>query len=263
MNARHPHITMRFDGLVFDLDGVVYRGDDPVSGAPEALSELRRAGVRTVFCTNNSRTTAEGFVAKLGGMGIEAHRDEIVTSSTVTAETLAARGLAGSRAYVVGEEGIEAALVEAGFPVVDGPPCELVVVGLDGAFTYEAMARASNAVRAGAALVATNSDGQLPTPGGLMPGAGAILASIEVASGVRAEVMGKPHRPMMDAVARRLEGCERIAIVGDRPETDLAGGAARGWTTILVTTGVTPPDRAADAHPSPDVVIGSLTELLD
>jgi ribonucleotide monophosphatase NagD (HAD superfamily) len=125
------------------------------------------------------------------------------------------------------------------------------------------MRRATLAVRAGAQLVATNDDASFPAPDGLWPGAGAILASIEVASGARAEVMGKPHPPMMDAVARRLDGCRDIAIVGDRPQTDLRGGIARGWTTILVTSGVVSPEDAPKVDPPPDAVLGSIADLVD
>jgi HAD superfamily hydrolase (TIGR01457 family) len=251
-----------FDGLVCDLDGVVYSGDEAIAGAPEAINELRARGIRVVFCTNNSRSTVEQYIEKLGRLGIAAADDEVLTSAIVTAEELARRGDAS--AFVIGGDGVRKALEAAGIGIVaaDGS-ADVVVVGLDPSFDYAKMTDASLLVAAGAALVATNDDTALPTPRGLLPGAGAILASIETATGVTAEVMGKPHRPMMDAAARRLEGCERIAVVGDRPETDLAGGAARGWITILVTTGVTRPEMATGVRPVPDVVISHLGGLLE
>jgi HAD superfamily hydrolase (TIGR01450 family) len=252
----------RFDGLVCDLDGVVYRGDLAIAGAAAAIQSLRTRGVRIIFCTNNSRSTVTEYRAKLARLGIESSDEAIVTSAVVTAEVLASRGRGGQSAVVVGGEGVRSALSEAGIRIaVADEPAELVVVGFDDTFDYNAMRRASLAVRAGADLIATNDDAALPTPEGLWPGAGAILASIETASGARAEVMGKPHEPMMDAVARRLEGCTRIAMVGDRPETDLAGGAARGWTSVLVTSGVTAPEDAAGLRPRPDIVVADLTEL--
>jgi 4-nitrophenyl phosphatase len=175
------------------------------------------------------------------------------------------RGARGRRALVVGGDGVTEALDSIGVNVVarDEERIDVVVVGWDPTFDYKKMKRAALAVRAGAELIATNDDAAFPAPEGLWPGAGAILASIEVASGHTAEVMGKPHAPMMDAVVRRLSGAERIALVGDRPETDLAGGKARGWTTILVTSGVTRPEDAHDVEPQPDVIVGDLSELLD
>jgi phosphoglycolate/pyridoxal phosphate phosphatase family enzyme len=251
-----------FDGLVCDLDGVIYSGDRAVPGAPEAIRELRARGVRIVFCTNNSRSTVAEYRSKLARLGIDTSTDEIVTSGVVTAEVLAGRGHAGHSAFVIGREGVRSALREVGIRIAEPKePADLVVVGFDDKFDYEGMKQASLAVRRGAKLIATNDDAALPMPEGLWPGAGAILASIETASGATAEVMGKPHAPMMDAVARRLKGCTRIAMVGDRPETDLVGGAARGWTTILVTSGVTPPDEAEHVSPRPDLVVRDLSAL--
>lgn len=254
---------IRFDGLVCDLDGVVYRLDQPIEGAPEAVNALKDRGVKVIFCTNNSSSTAERFAARLNAMGVRAGAGDVVTSSVVTAEVLRARGFAGRAAYVVGGEGIRAALASAGLRIAGGASPDLVVVGIDTGFDYSKLDAAAAAVRGGAALIATNDDATLPSPSGPKPGAGAILASIERASGVRAEVMGKPHPPMMETVARRLAGCEHIAIVGDRPETDLAGGIARGWTTILVTSGVTSPEDVAGITPEPDLVVASLADLVD
>jgi HAD superfamily hydrolase (TIGR01450 family) len=257
---------LRFDGLVCDLDGVVYRGDYAIPGAVDAIDELQRRGVRVVFCTNNSRPTVAQYRRKLAAIGIDIDDDDIVTSAVVTGEVLRRRNLQGASALVVGGEGVVESLRAAGVRVLDGdgaPSVQLVVVGYDPEFTYEAMRRATLAVRAGARLVATNDDASFPAADGLWPGAGAILASIEVASDTRAEVMGKPHPPMMDAVARRLAGCRNIAIVGDRPQTDLQGGIARGWTTILVTSGVVSPEDAPKVDPRPDLIVGSLADLVD
>ncbi len=257
-------ISAPFDALVCDLDGVIYRGDEVVTGAPEAIARLRDAGVRLLFCTNNSRATIAQYVAKLARLGVDVEPEEVLTSAVVTAETLAARGLAGKTAIVVGGDGIRQALSDVCISVKNDPSVtvsDVVVVGWDPGFDYEQMRRAATAVRRGAKLIATNDDATFPAADGLWPGAGAILASIERASGALAEVMGKPHDPMMAAAAQRLIDADRIAIVGDRPDTDLAGGAARGWTTILVLSGVTSEAQARVLSPAPDRVIGSIAEL--
>ena len=258
-------ISPSFDGLVCDLDGVVYRGAEAIPGSVEAIGRMRALGKRILFCTNNSRATVEQYVTKLGGMGIEAAPGDILTSALVTAEVLQQRGFPGKTAIVVGGDGIRAALSDVCISVKDDPAvsmADLVVVGWAPDFTYEDMKRASIAVRRGAVLVATNDDASFPAEDALWPGAGAILSSIETASGARAEVMGKPHPPMMEAAAQRLDGCTDIAVVGDRPDTDLAGGRARGWTTVLVLSGVTTQEEADRLDPAPDAVIGSLEELL-
>jgi 4-nitrophenyl phosphatase len=254
----------RLDGLVSDMDGVLYRGDEPIPGAADAVARWIALGKRIVFCTNNSHYTVSEYVAKLERLGISADRESVVSSAVVLEEVLRGRGAAGRKAMAVGGRGLRAGLEGAGLVVDDGASpgrVDFVVVGWDDGFDYGKMRRACLAVRAGAHLIATNSDATFPAPDGLWPGAGAILASIEVSGGRRAEILGKPRAPMMDAAARRLAGCRRIGIVGDRADTDLAGGLSRGWTTILVTSGVTTAEEAADLDPRPDVILGSLAEL--
>ncbi|MEA2433224.1 MAG: hypothetical protein QOG54_681 [Actinomycetota bacterium] len=254
-----------FDGLVCDMDGVLYRGSDPIPGAAGAIARLRERGVRVLFCTNNSHFTVTQYVERLARFGIASSADDILTSGIVAADVLRERGFQGKTALVVGGEGVREALGSVCISVKDDPEvtaADVVVVGWDPEFTYPAMRRAADAVRKGAAFVATNSDATFPARDGLWPGAGAILASIQTASGRVAEVVGKPNPPMTEATARRLEGCERIAVLGDRPDTDLAMGVARGWSTILVLSGVTAAADVDRLDQKPDHVIASLAELV-
>ena len=255
---------MRLEGLSCDLDGVVYRGTEPIPGSVQAIADLRSRGVRVVFATNNAMRTVGQFLERLQRMGIEADADDLVSSAVVTVEELAQRGLAETEVLVVGGDGIHEALEGGGATILPphrGGDAEVVVVASTPDFTFDQMKAAATAVRRGATFIATNADPTFPTEEGLWPGAGAILAGIEVASGRRAEVMGKPNRPMMDAIARRFEGLNGIAAVGDQPRTDLEGARARGWTTILVLTGVTNEAAAGALEPAPDLVLGSLAEL--
>ncbi|MDQ3955140.1 MAG: HAD-IIA family hydrolase [Actinomycetota bacterium] len=250
------------DGLVCDLDGVVYRGDEAIPGAVEALRELERRGRRVVLCTNNSAPTVENYREKLRAMGLEVAPERLVTSAVVAGEALSERGLAGP-AFVVGAEGLREAVEGAGLDITGDPErAEVVVVGRDLRFDFDALRRAADAVRAGAVFIATNDDATYPSTAGLEPGAGALLAAIEVAGGRNAEVLGKPRRPMMERAAARFEPGARLAMVGDRAETDLAGAAAMGWTTVLVLSGVTGPGDVEALRPRPDFVLESLAELL-
>lgn len=258
-------IFEELDGLVCDLDGVVYRGDEALPGAADAIDELRAKGVRLLFCTNNSSATVDQYVDKLARFGVETGSNEILTSAVVTAEVLAERGFQGKRAIVIGGRGIRECLEAIGVEIDDDPESisvDVVVVGLDPSFSYEDMKRANSALRHGAAFVATNDDKELPAGDELVPGAGAILSSIETASGRRAETMGKPHRPMMEAAARRLEGATHVALIGDRPETDLKGARLLNWKTILALSGVTRREDLSDLDFEPDAVVESLAELM-
>lgn len=258
----HPTVE-GLDALVLDLDGVVYRGDLTIPGAPEAIERFRSAGKQLLFLTNNATRTEAEVIEKLSAHGVDATVDEILTSARVTTDLLMDRGLAGLTVCLIGGNGIKGALEDAGFVLLggeDGAKAEIVVIGSDRTFDWASMRIASDAVRSGAHFIATNSDPTLPTPDGLVPGAGAIIAAVEVASGRQAEVIGKPELPMMRAAAARLNG-NAIGIVGDQPKTDLDGGRAMGWTTILVLSGVVDERLAHDLQPQPDLIATDLAAL--
>ncbi|MDQ3985206.1 MAG: HAD-IIA family hydrolase [Actinomycetota bacterium] len=250
------------DGVVCDLDGVIYRGDRPIEGSPDAVEELRRRGIKVVFCTNNSAPTVSEYLAKLENMGVDASHEEVVTSAVVAGEVLRDRGLAGSDALVVGGPGVIEALEQVGLEIVKGSTeVDVVAVGRDKSFDFAALDAAAEAVRSGATFIATNDDATYPGESGLEPGAGAIVAAVEVASGRRAEIVGKPHPPMMEAASRRFPPNSRLAMVGDRAETDLWGAASMGWKTVLVLSGVTSAEEAAKLEPRPDAILNQLSEL--
>ncbi len=249
-------------GVVMDMDGVLYLADRPIPGAAEAVERLRRRGLPVIFCTNNSSRTPQQYVDKLAGMGIACEPADVLTSGEVAAALLERRGFAGARAIVIGRDGIRRALAGIGVVIDDDPEvtrADLVVVGWDVGFDFVKLHRASAAARAGAEFVATNADATFPHGDELWPGAGSILAAVETASGRRALVVGKPHAPMMEEAQRRLGVSGTVAMIGDRPDTDLEGAARLGWRTILVLSGVT---RSADGvAPAPDAVVGSVAEL--
>ena len=228
------------DTFLFDLDGVLYRGDQPIPGAAETVERLRAAGKGLAFVTNSSSRTPDQVAEKLAGMGIEATLDEIVTSAVATAELLAREG--GGRAFVIGEEGIRQALSRHDIEVVDdgAGPVEYVVVGWDRSADYDKLKTAALLVQRGARLVATNADASYPAPDGLWPGAGALLSAVTTTTGVPAEVVGKPHPPLFELARDRAGGGSAISI-GDRLDTDVAGAERLGWDSLLVTTGVTHP----------------------
>jgi len=255
-------LAERYDCILFDLDGVLYRGEDAVPSAPPTLAELRRRGVAPVFLTNNSSRTTLQVAEKLGGIGIEAEPGEIVTSALATAELLAERG--GGEAFVIGQDGVREALTDAGIRILDGEPeeADLVVVGYDGAATYGSLKRASLLVQRGARLVATNADGSYPAADGLWPGAGALLAVITTTTGAEPEIVGKPFAPLFEA-GRRRGGGGRPLVVGDRLDTDIEGAARLGWDSMLVLTGVSRREDVERLGIAPTVIAEDVSALLE
>ena len=197
---------------VLDLDGVRLAGRQSIPGSPEAVRRLHDAGERMVFVTNNSGPTRSEYVARLGRAGIEVDADELLTSSQAAASLLEP----GSRAAVVGDPGIIEALDGRGVAVVgsrENP--DAVVVGRSVQLDFAELAAAATAIRDGARFMATNNDATFPTPHGLEPGAGAVVAYLEVGSGRKAEVAGKPNQAAADLLRARFGPAG--LVVGDRP----------------------------------------------
>lgn len=241
-------------GWVVDLDGVLWRGDEPIAGASEAVAELDRRGEQLVFVTNMSTHPVAAQEEKLGRHGIDAS-GRVITSAMAVARLVEG----GERVLCCSGPGVVQEVMARGAEVVTDGACDAVIVGFHTDFDYDRLRRASLAVRAGARLLASNDDATYPTPSGLWPGNGALLAAVEKASGARAVVAGKPNEPVAALVRERL-GAEGI-VVGDRPDTDGEFAVTLGYRFGLVLSGVT---TAADLPvvPAPDVVAHDLAELV-
>ena len=250
-----------YDALLFDLDGVLFRGEQTIEGAPETLRALRGAGHRLAFVTNNSARTPDEVAAKLRGHGFEALAAEVVTSALATADLLASRG--GGSVFVIGERGVREALADAGLEVLDGEPSEAdhVVVGWDRRVDYDRLRVASLLLQRGSAFVATNADRSYPAPDGLWPGAGALLAVLTTTTGREPEVVGKPGTSLYRLALDRIGG-ERPLVIGDRLETDIAGAAALGWDSLLVLSGVTTAEDLAGSSVRPTYLGNDVSALL-
>jgi glycerol 3-phosphatase-2 len=253
-----------FDGLLIDLDGVVWIGREPVPGAPEALQALLAAGKRIVFVTNNPAKLPAAYQERLQAMGVEVGEDQIVTAGMVAARLAAdAAGPDGS-AFVISRGPLKEMVAAAGVTVLEGEAgrdASVVVVSGHREFDYAALLTAKRALDRGAALIATSRDPTMPMPGGEWPGTGAILAAVETASGRVAEIAGKPERHLFE-IALAAIGAERVAMVGDRVSSDIEGGRRAGLETILVLSGTTIRERAQAAEPRPDHVVDDLAALL-
>jgi glycerol 3-phosphatase-2 len=255
-----------FRGVVLDLDGVVYLGDEAVAAAPGALDQVRGLGVKVAFVTNNSYRPPDLVAEKLNRLGVKAAEGEVLTSAQAAVRLLGGRrGLDGRRVMVVGGPGLRQALEAAGARVVDGSAwreAEVVAVGFDPELTYARVRDATLAIRAGARFVGSNPDTTLPAPDGLWPGAGATLALLRASTGVRPEVAGKPERALLEEAAAAI-GPGPYLMVGDRADTDLDGARRLGWSTALVLSGVTRPADLPELTTAPDHLLADVGGLLD
>lgn len=244
---------------MFDLDGCLYLAGKAIPGARSTLEGLHRAGFRIVIATNNSTRHRSTVAERLQQIvGFTAPIERVVTSG------LAVVGMIGRRdqpVLVVGEEGLVATLAEADIAMIEEPDeAGAVVVGLDRSFDYDGLRRAAAAIRHGARFIATNGDATFPTAGVPEPGAGAIVAAIELAGGAAPAYAGKPYDPMRRAIETRL-GPGPTWMVGDRLDTDIALGKLAGWTTVLVMTGVTGAGSDIPDHSRPDHILASVADL--
>src|SRR3954447_1601862 len=186
---------------VLDLDGVLWLAGRALPGSPEAVARLRAAGERVLFITNNSGPKLDDHIAALAAIGVVADANDIGSSAHAAAGLLEP----GSTAYVLGGAGVIEALRQRGVDVVGaGSRSDAVVVGRTEKFDYAGLRDASTAVRDGVRFVATNLDSTYPTPDGLVPGAGAIVAAVRVASGREPEGAGNPFMPTADLVRSRV-----------------------------------------------------------
>jgi HAD superfamily hydrolase (TIGR01450 family) len=268
--------------LLVDLDGVVYRGADPVPGIAAVLASRAAGGDDIVYVTNNSMHYRADYVTRLSDMGAPVTADRIVSAPRATALYLREREPDVRRVLAVGASGLDRELRDVGLEVVNagfaaqrmaregidgvaaagGPGA--VVAGVDPQLTYLRIAAAADCVRAGARFIATNRDPVYPTERWLRPGAGAVIAAIEVASGVAPVVIGKPEPLLMEQAAHAVGRSPTEAIViGDGIVTDLAAARAVGARTVLMLTGVTsgPAAAALPEADRPDAVAADADQL--
>ncbi len=254
-------------GLILDIDGVLWKDAEPIGDLAAAFAAIQSLGLQVCIATNNAMNSVEDYRVKLQGFGVELNAAQILTSAEATADTLLAAFPGRGVVFLVGERGVELALEQRGFKVVTDPEVEAdfvaVVAGIDRELSYTRLHKASTLIRAGAPYYGTNADPTFPTPAGLVPGAGAILAAINVASGRQPIVVGKPSPLLFEMAARRMKlPAGDLLVVGDRLETDIQGGQTFGARTAVVLSGVSTQDDVAGWKPAPTIVAPTLGALL-
>ncbi len=233
---------------IVDLDGVIWLAGEPIGEVGAAIADLRARGKRVVFATNNSAPTTADLVFRLDQLGVGTSSSDLATSATAVASMLQP----GQTVKVLAEGGVVEALGARGVTMAEAGPVDAAVVGWSHTFDFDRLAATATAARTSGRLIATNQDPTHPTPHGLMPGSGALLAAVATASGVAPEVAGKPNGPMAAMLKERFgfdDGDPSVVMIGDQPGTDGRLAERLGIPFALVDSGVTPPGSPVDGVP--------------
>ena len=260
--------------LIIDMDGVLWHGQNAIPGLVEFFQALEELKISFILATNNASSTPDQYVKKLAEMGVTVNKNQILTSGIATALYLSEKvNPANTRVFVVGEEGATQPLIDQGFTLtglyevnkdsdIVKKGADIVVCGKDHTLTWDKLATATLNIRAGAQFIGTNGDTTLPTELGITHGNGAILAALEVATGVKPTIIGKPE-PIMYQQALALLNAEPTATVaiGDRLDTDILGAVRTGIRSVMVLTGVSTQDDLKDSDFQPTWVMSDIGEL--
>lgn len=245
---------------LMDMDGVLVRGAQLITGAAEFIERLRARGMRFLILTNNSLYTARDLQARLFRIGLDVPAEALYTSALATAQFLHSQSPGGT-AFVIGEAGLTTALHDVGYVLSDHQP-DYVVLGETLSYSFQRITQAIRFVAAGARFIATNPDVVGVAEEGLLPATGAVAALIAEATGVRPYFVGKPNPLMMRSALRQLGAhSETSAMIGDRMDTDIVAGTEAGMRTILVLTGVTKREQVERFPYRPSVVVESVAQI--
>lgn len=247
--------------IISDMDGVIYRGKELIPGADSFVCRLIESKIKFLFLTNNSEETPRDLKRKLERLGINGVEEEnFITSAMATAMFLRGQKERAT-AYVIGGGGLINELYNVGFTLSQSHP-DYVVVGKTTTFTFDTIKTAVRLIRSGAKFIGTNPDKTDPTEDGIEPACGALLATIEAASGQKPYIVGKPNSLMMMLATRKLGvHAEETVMIGDRMDTDIVGGMEAGMKTCLVLSGVTPKEDLPNFPYRPDYIFDSVANI--
>jgi 4-nitrophenyl phosphatase len=280
-------IPSHIKALILDMDGVLWKADSPIGNLPRIFERIRERCLKVAFATNNGTRTPQQYVDRLAGFGVQAEPWQVVTSALGVVELVDKAltnpplraplplpipgeegGLGGMvrAVFAIGEAGVMEALHEKGFetlPAERAEEAQAVVMGIDRQVTFQKMAEAALLVRKGLPFYATNPDKTFPTPRGEIPGAGAWISVVVTATGVEPIYAGKPAPYLLELARERLGTAkEETLVVGDRLETDIAGGQAAGMPCALVLSGVSTREEGEKWEPKVDLIIEDLATLV-
>ena len=252
-------------GLIIDMDGVLWRGNEALPGAVDLIPALRQKSIPFMLVTNNASASPTNVQNKLHTIWVDIEEEEVLGSAEGTTVWLGEQIEPGTAVFAIGESALHTALARAGFDMrARAEGVRAVVVGIDRQVNWRKLTEASLAIRDGALFVGTNPDPSFPTERGLAPGNGAILAALQAATGVEPVIIGKPESHLFEQALARLGTPPKATLMlGDRLETDILGGHRAGLPTGLLLTGVTRREDVANTPIKPTWIFDDLPSFLE
>lgn len=259
----YSSLPQQIKAFILDMDGVIWKDNESIGDIKRIFNTLSSKGLRFSFATNNSTLTPDMYVDKLSKFGIHINSNLIVNSTVAIAKKLLDHFPSGGGLFMIGEKGLISMLSQYGFYQDTEKPLA-VVAGMDRQVTYEKLAQATYFIRSGALFFGTNPDKTFPTPRGLAPGAGSILAAIEAASGKQPIIGGKPEPAIINISLDQLNlNPSQVLVIGDRLDTDILSGIRAGCKTALVLSGVSTLDDLKHFEYKPDIVAPDLESIIN
>lgn len=244
------------------MDGVIWRGSEAIGDLKSLFTKIDRIGWKVIFATNNATRTIQQFIDALASFGVKVEPWQVINSAIAVIYLLCQKFPQGGPVYIIGEQGVLDACSEKGFYQSESGALA-VIAGMDRKLTYDKLKTATLLLRAGVPFIGTNPDLTFPTPDGLVPGAGSILAALTAASGITPVIVGKPEPLMYRIALERLKlPPDKALVIGDRPETDITGAQLIGCRTALVLSGVTTAEQAIAWRPAPDIIANDLESVV-
>jgi 4-nitrophenyl phosphatase len=255
-------LTPPIRALILDMDGVLWKDNTLLVDLPAVFKRIADLDLKVILATNNASRSVDMYLKRFEGFGVHLEPWQVINSAIAIGHLLRQRFPQGGSIYIVGEQGVHDTLAEFGFHHADQDPLA-VIVGMDRQVTFDKLKRATLFIRSGLPFYATNPDKTFPTPEGLVPGAGAIIAAVQAATDLEPIFGGKPQPTMFQVALERLNlPAAQTLGVGDRLETDILGGYNAGCRTAFVLSGVSTEADLARFSPKPDIVAPDLAKLI-
>jgi len=249
--------------LILDMDGVLWRDSESIGDLSKIFNRINELNLQVILATNNATRKPSQYIEKLAGFGVKLNESQIATSAMAVLVHLQEYYPKGCPVYVIGMDSLKDQIFEFGYNQSE-LNAKAVIVGVDRHISYEKIRIASTLIRAGAEFIGTNPDKTFPTPQGLVPGAGSIIAAVAAAAETEPLIVGKPGRLLMDVSLSHLKGIDKsqVLMIGDRLDTDVAAGISVGCRTALVLSGVTSKEVLSTSSIKPDYMFSDLSDLV-